>query len=94
MLSAATHATEVSARVGVRSTVLRVAQEERYVGDILLNQRGRVWRHASSIPADVVLKVLVAHRRQGDLCGQFLSRLDGRNYRWFLVGLGADEAMV
>lgn len=68
-------------------TVLRVAIEERYVGDILLDRRGRVWRHADTIPADVVLKSLVAHQRQHETYGRLVSRLDGRVYIWFAVGL-------
>lgn len=68
-------------------TVLRVAQEDRYVGDILLDAQGKVWRHASTIPSDVVLKVFLAHLRQSEVCGQLVSRTDGRTYSWVVVGL-------
>jgi hypothetical protein len=67
-------------------TVLRVSQGERYVGDILLDKRDRVWRRADTIPADVVLKALLAFARQGDICGELVGRLDGRTYSWFVVG--------
>jgi hypothetical protein len=72
-------------------TVLRVAQNERYVGDILLDARGRVWRHADTIPSDIVLKAMLAHVRQGEPCGHLVGRLDGRSYAWFVVG-AFDEA--
>jgi hypothetical protein len=45
-----------------------------------------VWRHADTIPADVVLKTLVAVRRQTELCGRFVGRTDGRVYLWYVVG--------
>jgi hypothetical protein len=67
-------------------TVLRVSQGERYVGDVLLDGRDRVWRRADTIPPDVVLKALLAFARQGDVCGELVGRLDGRPYSWFVVG--------
>lgn len=66
--------------------VLRVAVGERYVGDILLDARGRVWRHADTIPADVVLKAMLAHNRQGDVCGRLVGLRDGQAYSWVVVG--------
>jgi hypothetical protein len=70
-------------------TTLRVSQGELYVGDILLDERGRVWRHADTIPSDVVLKALIAHTRQDDTCGTITSRSDARTYLWYVVGVVA-----
>jgi hypothetical protein len=67
-------------------TVLRVSEEGRYAGDILLDGAGRVWRHAKTIPADVVLRVLLSFTRQGEVCGQLVRRSDGQTYHWFVVG--------
>jgi hypothetical protein len=78
-------------RVGKVRSVLRVAQGERYVGDILIDRKGRVWRHADTIPADVVLKALVAHRR-GDARGQVVGLRDGREYSWGVLGGAVAEA--
>ena len=75
-------------------TVLRVSQGERYVGDILLDGRDRVWRRADTIPADVVLRALLAFARQGDICGELVGRLDGRTYSWFVVGALLEMAPV
>ena len=72
--------------------VLRVAVEGRYLGDILLDAGGRVWRHADTIPADVVLKAMLAHGRRGEVCGQFVGRKDGQTYSWFVVGALAEAA--
>ncbi|MGL4553124.1 MAG: hypothetical protein ACRC33_18315 [Gemmataceae bacterium] len=67
------------------STVLRVAAGEQYVGDILLDGKNRVWRHADTIPADVVLKTLLAFARRGDECGQVVSRRDDQTYTWVVM---------
>jgi hypothetical protein len=67
-------------------TVLRVSEGERYVGDILLDGQGRVWRHADTIPSDVVFKALVQHTRQDETCGKLVGRKDGRSYLWYVVG--------
>jgi hypothetical protein len=75
------------------TAVLRVAAGECYLGDILL-AGARVWRHADTIPGDVVMKALVAHTRQRDLCGQVTSRADGGKYSWFLVGSAPSEALA
>ena len=82
-------------RVAKRSRiqdVLRVAEGDRYLGDILLDTRGRVWRHADTIPADVVLKAYLAYARQDETCGQVVGRKDGRKYTWYVVGLMAEAA--
>jgi hypothetical protein len=74
-------------------TVLRISQGETYVGDILLEGKGRVWRHATTIPADIVLKAIVQHDRHGETCGVLTGRRDGRTYLWYVVGgLAAVEA--
>jgi hypothetical protein len=67
-------------------TVLRVAEAERYVGDILLDGGGKVWRHADTIPSDIVLKAVVLHTRQDETCGKLTARKDGRVYLWYVVG--------
>jgi hypothetical protein len=72
-------------------TVVRVSEGERYVGDILLDGEGRVWRHAVTIPKDVVLKALVGHTRHAETCGTLTGRSDGRVYLWYVVG-GLAEA--
>jgi hypothetical protein len=71
-------------------TVVRVSEGERYVGDILLDGEGRVWRHAVTIPKDVVLKTLIAHVRHAEMCGKLTGR-NGRPYLWYVVG-GLAEA--
>jgi hypothetical protein len=74
-------------RTGKRvQTVLRVAEGERYVGDILLDGQGRVWRAASTIPSDVVLKAVIQHGRHEETCGKLVSRLSRRTYLWYVVG--------
>jgi hypothetical protein len=80
------------ARGGRVQSVLRVAVEDRYLGDILLDRDGRVWRHADTIPADVVLKAMLANGRRGEVCGQMVGLKDGRNYSWFVVGALAEAA--
>ena len=64
------------------STVIRVAAGEQYVGDILLDRRHRVWRRAEPLPADVVLKILLAYSRRGETCGQVVGLRDGQIYSW------------
>jgi hypothetical protein len=74
-------------------TVLRVSQGEMYIGDILLDGKGRVWRHADTIPSDIVLKAMIQHNRADEMCGTLTSRRDGRTYLWYVVGgLAAVEA--
>jgi hypothetical protein len=74
-------------RSGTRvQTVLRVSEGERYVGDILLDGEGRVWRHADTIPRDIVFKALVQRTRHDETCGKVKSRENGREYLWYLVG--------
>jgi hypothetical protein len=77
--------------IRVRS-VLRVAGEDRYLGDVLLDANGRVWRHADTIPPDVVLKATLAHNRRGEVCGKLVGLKDGRSYSWFVVGALAEAA--
>ncbi|MFQ3592097.1 MAG: hypothetical protein SNJ82_02780 [Gemmataceae bacterium] len=64
------------------TTVLRVAAGEQYIGDILLDRRHRVWRRAVPVPADVVLKILLAFSRRGEKCGQVVGQRDGQIYTW------------
>lgn len=65
--------------------VLRVAAGEQYVGDILLDRKDRVWRHADTIPTDVVLKALLVFSRMGTMAGQVVSRRDGQVYSWCVM---------
>src|SRR5271165_5779027 len=70
---------EQKERTGTRvQTVLRVSEGDRYVGDILLDSEGRVWRHADPIPSDIVFKALVQHVRKSETCGALTARKDGR----------------
>ena len=71
-------------RAGKVRSVLRVLREGRWIGDVLLDRRGRVWRHVESVPPDVVLKVLAAFTR-GETCGELVGRRDGLAYRWHEV---------
>lgn len=64
--------------------VLRVGTADLFVGDILLDQNLRVRGHATSVPSDIVLKVLVANTRQGETCGKLTGR-DGLEYFWSLI---------
>jgi hypothetical protein len=72
-------------------TVLRVSEGERYVGDILLDAEDRVWRHADTIPSDVVFKALFGYSRRDERGGKLKSRKDGRVYFWHVVGLGLES---
>ena len=67
-------------------TVIRVAVGDRYLGDILLDDRDRVWRRAGTIPADVVLKALLGVTRKAETCGLATGRTDGRTYAWYVLG--------
>jgi hypothetical protein len=68
------------------TAVLRVTAGERYLGDILLDKKGRVWRKATTIPSDVVLKALVAFTRGASKRGEVTGLKDGGTYTWFLLG--------
>ena len=70
---------------------LRVAEGTRFLGEVLLDECDRVWRHARNIPKDVVLKVLVAYTRQSQTYGKVSGRKDGRDYYWLVVDEEADE---
>ncbi len=72
-------------------TVLRVSRGENYVGDILLDGRNRVWRHADTIPSEIVFKALVSYTRRDETCGELVSRGDGMTYLWFVVGALAED---
>ena len=67
-------------------SVLRVRHGERWIGDILIAGRQRVWRHADTVPADVVLKILFAFTRQTmPTSGQVVGRDTGWVYSWELA---------
>src|SRR5262245_25332794 len=72
-------------RAGKVKSVLRVMRGELWVGDILLDRRGRVWRSVNSIPPDVVLKAMVAFNRDGEEQGELVGRRDGLTYIWAVV---------
>jgi hypothetical protein len=65
--------------------VIRVAAGEQYIGDILLDGRHRVWRRADPLPADVVLKILLAFSRRSESCGQVVGLRDGQIYSWICL---------
>jgi hypothetical protein len=68
-------------RAGKVKAALRVWRDGRWVGDVLLDRKGRVWRHVPSIPADVVLKVVAGFSR-GEVRGELTGRRDGLAYEW------------
>ena len=74
------------------AAVLRVSSGEWYAGDILVDRRGRVHHAADTLPADVVMKALVAYTRQKRTGGDVASRRDGEIYTWLLVGTEAGVA--
>jgi hypothetical protein len=76
----------VKKRGGKVKSVLRVKRDELWIGDILLDRRGRVWRHVDSIPPDIVLKAMAAFTR-GEERGELVGRRCGLNYKWQVVGL-------
>src|SRR4051812_25726881 len=78
-------------RAGKVRSVLRVIRGGLWVGDILLDRRGRVWRHVPTVPSDVVLKVVAAFTR-GEEQGELLGRRDGLEYEWSLVGAQTEAA--
>ena len=71
-------------RTKVRS-VLRVRHDDRWIGDILIDNKQRIWRHADTIPRDVVAKVLFAFTRQADPAGAVIGRDTGWTYSWQLA---------
>ena len=71
----------VRARRSKVRSVLRVTHGDRWVGDILIDGRQRIWRHADTIPRDVALKVLFAFTRQAD-AGAVIGRDTGWTYSW------------
>jgi hypothetical protein len=82
-------------RGGKVRSVLRVNREGRWIGDVLLDRRGRVWRHVEAIPADVVLKAMAAFTR-GEVRGELIGRRDGLSYAWHEVveQPEAEEAVI
>jgi hypothetical protein len=72
-------------------TTIRVGSSSNggaeFVGQILLDTRDRVRRHADSIPSDIVLKILIEYTRHGEQCGKLVGRKDGRLYYWHVVGI-------
>ena len=74
----------VRARQTKVRSVLRVSHGDRWVGDILLDGKQRIWRHADTIPRDVVSKILFAFTRQAD-AGAVVGRDTGWTYAWQLA---------
>ncbi len=79
------------ARAKKVASVLRVTAGERYLGDILLDRKNRVWRRADTIPPEVVLKALLARARRGDEGGVIEAR-SGEVFTWFLMGSAVEKA--
>jgi len=75
------------------ASVLRVASGDRYLGDVLLDRKGRVWRRADTIPPEVVLKALLARTRDGHEAGVIEAR-SGERFNWFLMGGEVERAAV
>jgi len=71
-------------KAGKVKSVLRVMRGGLWVGDVLLDRKGRVWRHVPSIPTDVVLKAVSAFTR-GEGRGELTGRRDGLVYGWYEV---------
>jgi hypothetical protein len=71
----------VRARRSKVRSVLRVTHGDRWVGDILIDAKQRIWRHADTIPRDVVFKVLFAFTRQAE-AGAVIGRDTGWTYAW------------
>src|SRR5262249_36525137 len=71
-------------KAGKVRDVLRVLRDGRWLGGVLLDRKGGVWRHVDSVPADVVLKSVAAFVR-GDERGEMVGRRDGLAYSWHLV---------
>ena len=71
----------VRARRSKVRSVLRVTHGDRWVGDILIDGKQRIWRHADTIPRDVVFKVLFAFTRQAE-AGAVIGRDTGWTYAW------------
>lgn len=69
-------------KAGKVRSVLRVMRGGLWLGDVLLDRKGRVWRHVPSIPGDVVLKAVAAFTR-GDERGELTGRRDGLRYEWY-----------
>lgn len=80
-------------KAGKVRDVLRVLRGGRWLGDVLLDRKGRVWRRVESVPADVVLKAVAAFAR-GDDAGEAQGRRDGLAYTWHLVVEQAAETEV
>ena len=72
----------VRARRSKVRSVLRVTHGDRWVGDILIDGRDRIWRHADTIPRDVVAKILFAFTRRPDLIGAVVGGDTGWTYSW------------
>lgn len=66
--------------------IVRVHDTGRHVGDMLIDRRNRVWRHADTIPTDVVMKILIAVSRRDETRGEMFGRGDGRPYAWHVLG--------
>ena len=71
----------VRARRSKVRSVLRVTHGDRWIGDILIDGKDRIWRHADTIPRDVVAKILFAFTRQTD-AGDVVGRDTGWTYSW------------
>ena len=72
----------VRARRSKVRSVLRVTHSDRWVGDILIDGKQRIWRHADTIPRDVVAKILFAFTHRDDPAGAVVGRDTGWTYSW------------
>jgi hypothetical protein len=71
-------------RTGAR--VVRVMVGSDWIGDVHLDGRNRVRSRAASVPADIVLKLLVQATRRGESDGVLVGGpKDSREFTWFVV---------
>src|SRR5947209_8150271 len=76
--------TKEKKKAGKVRSALRVLRAGLWIGDILLDRKGRVWRHVNTVPPDVVLKAVAAFTR-GEERGELTGRRDGLVYGWYEV---------
>ncbi len=65
--------------------ILRISEGDFVVGDVQLDELGRVLKRGAGVPRDVALKALVLYSRRHVLLGEVVSREDGRTYAWDLL---------
>ena len=82
----------VPLHVDARGTI-RVARGPQFIGEILLDDKEQVWQHATCIPRDIVLKVLVLYTRRAQTCGKLTGLKDKLDYYWLTADEDEGEAL-